>query len=137
MLFIIAALWLWTLFLAVEDFRTYEITNFVMLAIAAGVAWHSRYYTWASASAWAVFLGVLYVMWRAGGIGGGDLKLWAMWFAWTPPALAWQGVMVAGGTMLLTALLQAAVTRKGRKERHPAAWRTLLYGLWLVLVLVL
>lgn len=73
-------------------------------------------------------------------MGAGDAKLWMALLWLTPKQLSVQAIIVMGLSMILTALAQL-VWRKLRHspsmtgKRAPAAWRTIPFAVWLLIVL--
>ena len=85
-----------------------------------------------------VLFGVLFAVWRMGGMGGGDVKLWLSIFAWTPGPAMWMGLAVAGGVLVATGAGQMLYRRRKslplRGRPTPAAWRVLGYLAYLTWV---
>jgi prepilin peptidase CpaA len=140
--FVLAALGLLLLVVAVIDIRTFTISNKLVLAVALLAPlywWAGGVPLWPDASlrigvAVAVFL-VLAVTFYIGMMGGGDVKLAAALALWFPPqtTLVWLVIMsVAGGVLTLAVLIAHKVrSREGRPE-IPYGVAIAFGGLWLV-----
>jgi len=74
---------------------------------------------------------VIFIGRRIGAVGSGDVKLWAVWWLWTPPRLAWQGALVTSALWIFGGLFRLLVLRWPTGQKHPAAWVAALYGIWL------
>ena len=82
---------------------------------------------------------LLFLSWRTRLMGAGDAKLWMALLWLTPHLLALTALLVIGASLCLTALVQLAWRRIHGDSRivgkpTPAAWRTIPYALWLVVV---
>jgi prepilin peptidase CpaA len=140
--FVLAALGLLLLVVAVIDIRTFTISNKLVLAVALLAPlywWAGGVPLWPDASlrigvAVAVFL-VLALTFYIGMMGGGDVKLAAALALWFPPqtTLVWLVIMsVAGGVLTLAVLIAHKVrSREGRPE-IPYGVAIAFGGLWLV-----
>jgi prepilin peptidase CpaA len=140
--FVLAALGLLLLVVAVIDIRTFTISNKLVLAVALLAPlywWAGGVPLWPDASlrigvAVAVFL-VLALTFYIGMMGGGDVKFAAALALWFPPqtTLVWLVIMsVAGGVLTLAVLIAHKVrSREGRPE-IPYGVAIAFGGLWLV-----
>jgi Flp pilus assembly protein protease CpaA len=124
-----------TVLIAVYDFRTGRVLNWITLPLLlTGVLLHYP-------GAPAIWLGcmLLFLTWRLGWLGGGDVKLWMalLWLA--PVNLAQNALVVLGTTLIVTALgqlLMRWLTRRSNLTgvRSPGAWRAIPFAVWLLYV---
>lgn len=122
---------------ALYDLRTGRVPNMVTLPLLALGLWQH----WpGTVEVWVLCL-LLYAGWHAGGVGGGDVKLWWALFWLTPPAWIQVAPFVFGAIMVVTAGAQILVRRRrsdsaeGHGRKAPAAWRAVPYAVWLGLLI--
>lgn len=121
-----------TVSIALYDVHTGYVPNLVTLPLLAlGVWLHFP----GTVGIWVVCL-LIFVTWRLGGMGGGDVKLWWALLWLTPPTWMHVAPYIFGGVLLVTAGVQVVLFRmRGKQIRtaRPAAWRTVPYATWLLL----
>ena len=129
----------WTAYVSWVDWHTRRVpfgplglAVFIVTAVYAvpSLVLHLRFRPGAWFPYALLFLIVL-VGWRMGAVGDGDVRLWAVWWLWTPPALAWQGALTTSAIWLGGSLFRLLVLRWPTGQKHPAAWEVAFYGLWL------
>ena len=142
-LLVLPFLWLWTLYAALVDLRTRRIPTgglrsaIFALTLLCTVPIQVVHFTPSALAPLILLFGVLLSGWHIGAIGGGDVKLWAIWWLWTPPGLIWTGAMVSMGLWVFGGLFRRWVLRVPRGQKSPAAWVVVLYGAWLIAVTLL
>ena len=116
-----------------EDLWRRKVSNGLSVAVlVCGFGVHLVGFDWMGAAsglgACCLMVAVLWLPWRAGGLGGGDLKLaaaTAVWFGLGRLPGFFLGVAVAGGVVAaLTYALSPAGARKAIKQRVLAAAAT-------------
>ncbi len=134
----------WTIYVAWVDLHTRRVpfgrlglAVFTLTAVYAvpRLILHLR----ASPGAWfpyVLLFAIVLVGWRVGAVGDGDVKLWAVWWLWTPPVLAWLGALVTSALWVFGGLFRLLVLRLPTGQKHPAAWVVAIYGLWLTVAVI-
>ena len=134
----------WTAYVSWVDWHTRRVPFgrlglAVFIVTAAYAVPHLVLHLRARPGAWfpyvLLFLIVL-VGWRVDAVGDGDVRLWAVWWLWTPPALAWQGALATSALWVFGGLFRLLVLRWPTGQKHPAAWVVALYGLWLTVTVI-
>jgi len=133
---------------SVHDLKTRQVPNEISLPLLF-IAISSRVLllllgrsgmTFSALLIYVLFTGVIFAVWMVTPMGGGDAKLWMALVWLTPPAaldrapLVWG--LIYGGTALGQALVRFVLRRPIFGVPLPSAWRTLLYGLWLLVLAV-
>jgi len=138
--FLLPLVLLWTAYATVVDFRTYRIpAGFPRRAVFAATALCAvpTIVLRGHIGAWFLYL-ILFIViiaeWRLGGIGGGDVKLWTVWWLWTPPTWIRWGLVATAVIWVVGGLARLLILRHEPGQKYPAAWQALIYGVWLSLV---
>jgi Flp pilus assembly protein protease CpaA len=123
-----------TVCLAVYDYRTKRVPNWVTLPLLlVGVLLNFP----GASEIWLSCL-LLFTAWRCGALAGGDAKLWMALLWLVPLEMAQPAVLVMAGAFLLTALVQMLLrwlrSRPIFGVLSPGAWRAIPFALWMVAV---
>lgn len=107
------------------DFKSRRVPNILTLTLLSiSLFYHFPNYSYDS----LLFCILVFIGWKFGVLGGADAKLWMAYvMLWNTK----EAVLIAGVTMIVTAVLQIVVLRMMKKwqsgKKDPGAWRLIPY----------